>query len=83
MEQAEQLLQQANSVFVEDQVDKALDLYNQSLALNKSAEALVKRSICHYKLKHYAESIADANSALQLEPDNSKAFLRKGYFLSF
>lgn len=79
---AEQALLKANSLFVDENFEEALQHYNLAIELdNQNVESYLKRSVCLHKLGKFTESLADANSAIKLNPDTSflsKAYLRKG-----
>jgi len=69
----------ANDKFVDEDYVGALELYTTAIEENDtSAEYLVKRATCHIKLEQFTEAIMDANSALQQQPDNARAYLRQG-----
>jgi tetratricopeptide (TPR) repeat protein len=51
----------------------------QALSLEPSASTYAARSNAHIKQENYVEAAQDANKALELDPQHSKAYLRKGY----
>lgn len=51
---ADDYLQQANSLFVDENFDEALKAYNLAIELDDTnAETFIKRSICNYKLNKF------------------------------
>ncbi|XP_051121577.1 protein SGT1 homolog [Andrographis paniculata] len=69
----------AKEAFIDDHFELAVDLYNQAIALcPRNADLFVDRAQANIKLKNYTEAVADANKAIELNRDMSKAYLRKG-----
>jgi hypothetical protein len=63
---ANTLIQQSNAAFVEEDYQASLALLNQAIAAQDGSiggEAFLKRSITHYKLGNYKESLDDALAA--------------------
>ena len=78
-EPAAALANQANALFVDEDFDGALDLYNQAItAASNCAELYVSRAALHIKMENFTAAISDANKAISIDPSNSKAYLRKG-----
>jgi suppressor of G2 allele of SKP1 len=78
-EPAASLANQANALFVDEDFDGALDLYNQAItAASNVAELYVSRAALHIKMENFTAAISDANKAISIDPKNSKAYLRKG-----
>jgi len=75
---AEQLLKDANSAFVDEEYESALDLYTKSIEAEPSAEAHANRSHANFKLGHFQEAANDGDAAIQLDGKLLKAFVRKG-----
>jgi suppressor of G2 allele of SKP1 len=76
---AEDALKKANSLFVDENFEDALEQYNLAIELDaKNIDAYLKRSQCNTKLKNFTDALADANKAITLGPNNAKAFFRKG-----
>jgi len=79
IEDATSLFSKANSYFVDENYDAALEYYGEAIKLDdQTPDYFIKRSFCHYKLKNYTDAIDDANHAIQLTPTNALAYLRKG-----
>jgi len=77
--EAAELANQANSVFVDEDYDNALDLYSQAVAVAPAcADLYVARAQVHLKKDDFTSAFIDANKAIELEPSNSKAYFRKG-----
>lgn len=71
--------QKANEAFVDDNYEEALKLYTLAIEADGTiAEYFVKRSQTYIKLTQYEAAEEDASKACELDPSNSKAFLRKG-----
>ncbi|KAK1322370.1 hypothetical protein QJS10_CPA03g00287 [Acorus calamus] len=69
----------AKEAFVDDNFELALDLYTQALDMDpKNAHLYADRSQANIKLNNFAEAVADANRAIDLDSSISKAYLRKG-----
>mmetsp|Transcript_32350 Transcript_32350/g.52281 ORF Transcript_32350/g.52281 Transcript_32350/m.52281 type:complete len:393 (-) Transcript_32350:570-1748(-) len=69
----------ANSFFVDEQYEKALESYNTAIDLDPSvANYYVSRAHAHIQLEHFTDAVSDANSAIKLEPNFAKAYVRKG-----
>eukprot|EP01121_Diplochlamys_sp_Union-15-3_P021896 TRINITY_DN9115_c0_g1_i1.p1 TRINITY_DN9115_c0_g1~~TRINITY_DN9115_c0_g1_i1.p1 ORF type:complete len:392 (+),score=86.54 TRINITY_DN9115_c0_g1_i1:85-1260(+) len=79
VQDANSFFTKANSLFVDEQYEDALENYGMAIELdNNVSDYFVKRSFCHYKLKNYTDAVDDANKAIKLEPTNATAYLRKG-----
>jgi len=73
------LANKANALFVDEDLDGSLELYNQAIAeASTCAELYVSRAALHIKMENYTNAISDANKAIGLDSNNSKAYLRKG-----
>jgi len=78
-ESAEDLISEANSLFVDEDFEAALKKFNEAIELDSSnADYYIKRSFCHWKLENFTGAMNDAKKALTLEPNNAKAHYRKG-----
>jgi hypothetical protein len=54
IETVEDLVNKANSLFVDAQHEEALSVYTEAIGLESDyAEAFLKRSACQYALKNY------------------------------
>jgi len=77
--EAAELANEANSVFVDEDYDTALDLYTQAVAAAPGcADLYVSRAQVHLKKDDFTSAISDANKAIELDATNSKAYFRKG-----
>ncbi|XP_054787635.1 protein SGT1 homolog [Prosopis cineraria] len=68
----------AKEAFVDDHYELAADLLTQAIAINPSAELYADRAQANIKLSNYTDAVADANKAIDLNPDLAKAYSRKG-----
>ena len=79
MSTASQEFQTANSYFVDEQFQEALKHYNSAIEHDDSqAEYYLKRAACNLKLDNHTDALADANSAIKLQPENPMGYFRKG-----
>ncbi|KAJ3088096.1 Cochaperone protein [Quaeritorhiza haematococci] len=83
---AETFFSQANSAFVDEDFDAALELYNKAIEVDASnPEYFLKRAIANFKLKKYVQSKDDADAAIMLaqgkQETAAKANVRKGLAL--
>jgi len=77
--EAADLANEANSVFVDEDYETALELYTQAVAAAPAcADLYVARAQVHLKKEDFTSAIADANKAIELDASNSKAYFRKG-----
>uniref|UniRef100_A0A2P2LFL9 Protein SGT1 homolog n=1 Tax=Rhizophora mucronata TaxID=61149 RepID=A0A2P2LFL9_RHIMU len=76
---ASDLEKKAKEAFIDDHFGLAVDLYTQAIGLNPSnAELFADRAQANIKLNNLTEAVADANRAIELDPNMAKAYLRKG-----
>lgn len=69
----------ATAAFIDDRFELAVDLYSQAIAAcPNNADLFADRAQANIKLKNYTEAVADANKAIELNRDMSKAYFRKG-----
>ncbi|XP_049848496.1 uncharacterized protein LOC126315301 [Schistocerca gregaria] len=79
---AKEHIQIANSLYIEDELEEALQHYNTALSLEpRSVDGYLKRSACYYNLKQNLESIEDANKAISIDSSCAEAYYRKGVAL--
>uniref|UniRef100_A0A3P9B2M0 Sperm associated antigen 1a n=1 Tax=Maylandia zebra TaxID=106582 RepID=A0A3P9B2M0_9CICH len=72
------LKQEGNSLVKKGHFQEALEKYSECLAIKPDECALhTNRAICLLKLNRFEEARQDCDSALQLEPNNKKAFYRR------
>jgi suppressor of G2 allele of SKP1 len=75
----EALANSGNALFVDEDYDGALALYDSAIEkASDSSELHVLRAAVHLKLENFTKAISDCNKAIVLDPTNSKAYLRKG-----
>jgi len=80
---ATELFNEANSAFIDEEYEQALELYTKAIESDcTKPEYFLKRCITYQKVKKYKESINDADMAIKISQGNqkivSKAYLRKG-----
>ncbi|KAF7813031.1 protein SGT1-like protein [Senna tora] len=76
---ASDLQVRAKEAFVDDHFELAADLLTQAIALNPNdPELYADRAQANIKLLNFTEAISDTNKAIELNPQLSKAYLRKG-----
>lgn len=75
---ASDLEAKAKEAFVDDHYELAVELLTQAIAISPSAELYADRAQANIKLGSYPEAVADANKAIELNPELAKAYLRKG-----
>ena len=77
-EEAEKLKQQANEHFAKGLFEKAIDGYSEAISLDPcNAILFSNRSFAHLKMESYGYSLADANKAIELNPNFIKAYYRR------
>lgn len=63
--------------------EKAIELFNQAIIENPNDKSLYsKRSACYCYLKNFARALEDANKCIQIDPDWSIGYYRKGMALT-
>ncbi|PRW56670.1 phosphatase SGT1a [Chlorella sorokiniana] len=72
------LLQQAQEAAKARQYERSLELFNQAVDADPSAEALAGRAAVHNKLKNHMEAAADAARATELAPGMAAAHREQG-----
>ncbi|KAI3419587.1 uncharacterized protein J3R85_013095 [Psidium guajava] len=76
---ASDLETKAKEAFIDDHFELAVDLYSQAIELSpNNAELFADRAQANLKLRNFTEAVADANKAIQIDPNLSKAYFRKG-----
>ncbi|ORX77530.1 SGS-domain-containing protein [Anaeromyces robustus] len=83
LQSAADLFNEANSAFIDEEYDQALELYTKAIEKDCSQpEYYLKRCIAYQKVNKFKESINDADMAIKISQGNqkiaSKAYLRKG-----
>eukprot|EP00983_Pelagomonas_calceolata_P077217 1153770-Pelagomonas_calceolata.AAC.3 len=75
-----ELYQQGNSAFVDEDYHRACELYTQALGAEQSGNSkiLEARANAHLRLENWMDALQDATRAAELDPQSSKALLRKG-----
>ncbi|KAM6586760.1 hypothetical protein CsatA_009365 [Cannabis sativa] len=73
------LEKQAKEAFIDDHFQLAHDLLSQAIDIcSTKPDLYLDRAQANIKLDNFTEAVADANRAIELEPLNAKAYLRKG-----
>jgi len=76
---ADELLRQANEKYVDEDYQRAIELYSEAVAEDPSRDDLLThRAQAHMQLQHYQDAVDDCEKALKLNKNNSKAYIRKG-----
>jgi len=60
----------------------AIECYSRAIALandpKEKVDCLNNRAACHYQLRSFKQTISDSTEALELDPNNVKALLKRG-----
>lgn len=86
-EQKESLYEEANEMLLNDEFEKAIKLFSRAIELNNNAVAsfayncFIGRAQAHLKLKNFDEVLNDAQQALDLDKNDSRAYHKKGLAL--
>lgn len=81
---AQELENKAKEAFFDDDFSLAVDFYSQAIEIDPTnANLFADRAQSYIKLNAFTEAVSDANKAIQLNPNLSKAYLRKGYAYKF
>ena len=75
---AARLIVDANSAFIDEDFETAVELYSQAIDTEPSSDAYSSRAAVHLKMENWTEAVADATMAIKMQSSNSKAHLRKG-----
>ena len=79
---AKKCFQKANEEFINENFEKALELYSKAIELDgTNAEYYSIRAQVRINLGNYEDAIVDANSACEHNPKSAKAYIRKGIAL--
>ncbi|KAK9909046.1 hypothetical protein WJX75_006454 [Coccomyxa subellipsoidea] len=79
---AEALTQQAHAAHVDEEYEKAIELYSNAIALSPNdANLYASRAQSYIKEERFLEAVQDASKAAELSPKLAKAHLRKGVAL--
>ena len=82
--QAAQLKDQGNAALAAGNLDEAVRLYSEALALDSSNHVLFSnRSAAYAKAGKYMEALKDAEKTVELKPDWIKGYSRRGAALSY
>ena len=79
----EKMKDSANKLFSDEKTKEALQAYSECLKLdefNRSFNSIIlsNRSACYIKIKEYVKALTDINKAIELNPEFSKAYHRRG-----
>ncbi|OAD68982.1 hypothetical protein PHYBLDRAFT_127325 [Phycomyces blakesleeanus NRRL 1555(-)] len=76
--QAEKIKGEANALFAAKHYKEAIEKYSAAIDLNPNVAAYFSnRAFCHLKLESYGYVISDADAALALDPNFTKANYRR------
>ena len=75
MDSAKSLKEKGNQLVQERKFQEALECYTKAIEIDSKYS---NRSLMYYNLKDYDNAIKDADVAILLKPNHSKAYLRKG-----
>jgi len=76
---AKELFSKGNASFVNEDYEEALEFYKQALNIDATdSEIYSNLAQTYLKLKKYQDARDNASKSLELNPENSKALLRKG-----
>ena len=79
MDSAKSLKEKGNQLVQERKFQEALECYTKAIEIDSKDPILYSnRSLMYYNLKDYDNAIKDADVAILLKPNHSKAYLRKG-----
>ncbi|KAH7550215.1 hypothetical protein ACOSP7_024571 [Xanthoceras sorbifolium] len=74
-----ELAEKAKEAFLDDEFQLAVDYYTKAIDFDpQNADFLADRAQANIKLNNFTEAVADANKAIELNPNLVKAYLRKG-----
>ncbi|KAG8570393.1 hypothetical protein GDO81_011252 [Engystomops pustulosus] len=74
---AEREKEKGNEAFRSGDYEEAISYYSRSISAFPSAAAYNNRAQAEIKLENWRRALSDCEQALDLEPDNVKAFLRR------
>ena len=73
---------QGNNCFKTKDFAGAIDFYTQALGESATDHTIMgNRSAAYYQLKKYEEALTDAEKCIEVQPDWSKGYQRKGMVL--
>ncbi len=76
---ARQIFSQGNEEFNGGNVDKAIELYTQSIDLyNEDTDVFFSRGYAYYNKKEYAKAISDLTHVIEMKNDEGKAYYFRG-----
>ena len=79
METAKDWKEKGNALVKEKKYKEALECYSKAIEIDPNDPILYSnRSLMHSNLAEFDEALKDAEKAISLKPDYSKAYLRKG-----
>lgn len=71
-------LTKANSAFVDESYEEALELYSKAVEKRGTALDFSSRAQTHLKLGNYVEAAQDAAKAIELDSNSTTGYFRKG-----
>jgi len=84
MSQAQSLKEDGNEMFKSSQYEKAVEFYTRAIALCTELELEDKaamynnRAACYSQHHNYVEVVKDCTECLKIQPNNTKALIRRG-----
>lgn len=79
METSDELFSKANDEFVNENYQKAVDLFTEAIKANANkAVYYTNRAHAYFKIGEYEKAIVDTEKCLSLDPNSEKALFRKG-----
>lgn len=67
---------EGNKKYVAKQYSEAINLYTQAITAFPRPEFYGNRAACYIAMSKYKDALADCHSALELDPDFRKAYIR-------
>lgn len=78
---ARELLEEGKAVQIKGDVDRALELYNRSIRIRPSAEALTHRAWAYRAKNRVEDAIAECKRAIELDPEYGNPYNDIGSYL--
>lgn len=78
LEEFDVLKSKGNACFNEHLYSQALSFYSDALKLKNDPIILCNRALVHLKCENFGSALADSSAAIALNPQNAKAYYRRG-----